>query len=507
VIHDGFSRREFFGRVGRASGAFLASGAVLGSTAELLAAAGEPVATSGGLSEKKLEGVLADLVADLERKAPFATALYTEQSSLSVETQDREKSTTASPRVAGVVFRAFDGRSFQELATSEVTSDGLRKAARTLKGELQVLERPMWEMNPGEELAEGMSTSGYMPRQDIPLEVWRRRADAVHETVRGLDARIRSASVELNGFWYRSIYVSRNRRLRQSLLRMGLVVALFGQDAEARGRAFLRKRVQGGLASINFEPDDLQRLKKELSDTMGAGRVPPGAYRVVTAPPVTGLLAHESFGHGVEYDQFIKGRARAAQFLGKRVAPAGVQIWDDPGRDGQNGSYFFDDEGWSSSATQIVKDGEFVQPITDQYSAAIGKMRRTANGRRQDYSHKAYARMSNTFFGPGSTPAAEILAAAGDGILLDGFQSGMEDPHGWGIQLMCRTGHEFKSGELTGRVFSPVSVTGYVPDILGSITHISDSFALVPGNCGKGHKEFVPVSTGGPHLVLDVHLG
>jgi TldD protein len=172
-----------------------------------------------------------------------------------------------------------------------------------------------------------------------------------------------------------------------------------------------------------------------------------------------------------------------------------------------NGSYFFDDEGWSAAPTQIVKDGVYVQPLTDQYTAAVGKITRTANGRRQDYAHKAYSRMSNTFFGEGTTPAAEVLSAAGDGILIDGFGSGMEDPHGWGIQLVCRMGYEFKGGEFTGQVFAPVTVTGYVPDILESITHVGDRLSMVPGTCGKGHKELVPVAIGGPHLVFTAQLG
>jgi hypothetical protein len=27
------------------------------------------------------------------------------------------------------------------------------------------------------------------------------------------------------------------------------------------------------------------------------------------------------------------------------------------------------------------------------------------------------------------------------------------------------------------------------------------------GNCGKGHKEIVPVASGGPHLLLTARLG
>ncbi|MBU1877953.1 MAG: TldD/PmbA family protein, partial [Chloroflexi bacterium] len=58
----------------------------------------------------------------------------------------------------------------------------------------------------------------------------------------------------------------------------------------------------------------------------------------------------------------------------------------------------------------------------------------------------------------------------------------------------------------TGRVFSPVIATGYVPDILTSITAVGRDLKLGGGNCGKGDKEYVPVSSGGPHLRMKVRL-
>ncbi|UCE30048.1 MAG: NTP transferase domain-containing protein, partial [Burkholderiales bacterium] len=436
------------------------------ATLARLAEAAEPARTAGGFGVERLESLLTELVADLEKSAPYASALYTEASALQFEAQGDERRTDVPPVTAGVVFRAYDGRSFHEMATAVVTTDAMRRTVRRLKEEAGRKGRPLFAVGPGPELVESLSTPGYIPREEVSLDEWRGAAEETYEQLAGMDPRVRSTSVTVAGSWYRTIFVDRNRQLRQSIMRSGVRTMVFGSDGEARGRAFYGRRVQGGLAEARLGVEDVAKLTREFDKSFGAGRIPPGSYRVVLAPPVTGLLAHESFGHGVEYDMFIKGRARAAQFLGKRVAPEWVQIWDDPSYPGQNGSYFHDDEGWSATATQIVKDGVFVQPITDQYSAAVGKMKRTANGRRQDYSHKAYARMSNTFFGKGETPAGEILAAAGDGVLLDGFGSGMEDPHGWGIQLMCRMGYEFKEGELTGRVFAPITVTGYVPDIL-----------------------------------------
>jgi TldD protein len=184
-----------------------------------------------------------------------------------------------------------------------------------------------------------------------------------------------------------------------------------------------------------------------------------------------------------------------------------VNIFDDPSRSGSYGSYFFDDEGALSSPTQIVENGVFRRGITDLYSANALGIPRSANGRRQDYSRKTYARMSNTYFGPGTSTLDEMVAQVDQGIYLDKWSSGMEDPQGWGIQVTCRFGHEIKNGKITDRVFAPIGVSGYVPHVLQSITAVSKVVDLDGGSCGKGHKETVPVSSGGPHLLLRARLG
>lgn len=84
----------------------------------------------------------------------------------------------------------------------------------------------------------------------------------------------------------------------------------------------------------------------------------------------------------------------------------------------------------------------------------------------------------------------------------------MEDPKNWGIQLMVGMAREIKDGKFTGKVFSPIVMSGYVPDLLKSITMMSDEVELCGlGMCGKGHKEWVKVSDGGPYIKAKIRLG
>ena len=94
------------------------------------------------------------------------------------------------------------------------------------------------------------------------------------------------------------------------------------------------------------------------------------------------------------------------------------------------------------------------------------------------------------------------------GFLIDSAESGMEDPKNWGIQCIANVGKEIKDGKLTGNIFSPIIITGYVPDLLKSISMISSEFGTSgTGYCGKGYKEWVKVSAGGPYIKCKARLG
>ena len=88
------------------------------------------------------------------------------------------------------------------------------------------------------------------------------------------------------------------------------------------------------------------------------------------------------------------------------------------------------------------------------------------------------------------------------------MDSGMEDPKHWGIQCIVSRGYEIIDGKLTGKVISPVIMTGYVPDLLGSISMASTDYeSHGNGACGKGHKEWVKTVDGGPYLKAVAKLG
>ena len=489
------TRRDFLVRGGIALGGVC----IAGSLAERILLGGTADAADAAFPGSLLDD-LAGAVEQLQRVAPYASALYVSTGGVTIS-RDRngKRVSEAGFPSQGVSLRAFDGVSFHEAAVSSTSRDALASAVKRLKAELG-RPAPRHHVEPLPALRRSWTTEMKEPVANVPLAERMARVDHEFDRVNLDDPRVRSVRVQTDTVETRRVFVDRTRRLSSARTIVSHTAFAFGFDHGKPGFAIARTHGQGGLEIAHLDDAAIEKLKKDLGESFGAEPMPPGEYEVVFAPPVSGLLAHESFGHGVEMDQFVKDRAKAREFLGKPVASKIVSLVDDPSLAGARGSYPFDDEGVLAQPTTIIENGTFVQPLTDLMSATWLGTARTPNGRTQGWDRKVYARMSNTFIARGTSEVGEVMESLKDGMYLEGFRNGIEDPQGWGIQFTASTAREYRNGKPTGRLFSPVTVTGYVPEILSNITMVANDFALEAGTCGKGDKEFVPVTSGGPHL-------
>ena len=304
------------------------------------------------------------------------------------------------------------------------------------------------------------------------------------------------------------LFISENRELSQNYSWVnGSLVAIYREhDKVVQTFASANyHRVADVLAELPTKQEGLLHTAHCLTL---AGPIEPGVYDVITDPTITGLIAHEAFGHGVEMDQFVKDRALAKEYVGKYVASPICNMRDGAASTLSAASYFFDDDGVLAGDTQIIKDGVLVAGISDLASATQLGTAPTGNGRRESTRRKAYARMTNTFFEKGTDKLEDMIASIDHGYMLFETDNGMEDPKNWAIQCVAQYGIEIKDGKLTENYVSPVVMSGYVPDLLKSISMISDDFVITgTGSCGKGYKEWVRVSDGGPALKVKVKLG
>lgn len=319
---------------------------------------------------------------------------------------------------------------------------------------------------------------------------------------------ILNAFVALSTVEVSKLFVSYNRELDQNYTWInGVIFAVYRENDKVvqvreLENAHNMSSVMAGL------PGRIDALVKKAHYMTLAKPIVPGVYDVITAPSITGLIAHEAFGHGVEMDQFVKDRALAKQYVGKYVASPICNMKDGAASALSAASYFFDDDGVLAGDTQIIKDGILVTGISDLASATQLGTPPTGNGRRQSTRRKSYTRMTNTFFEKGADKLEDMIASIQHGYMLFETNNGMEDPKNWAIQCVAQYGIEIVDGKLTENYVSPVVMSGYVPDLLKSISMISDDYEIIgAGACGKGYKEWVRVSDGGPALKARVKLG
>ena len=304
------------------------------------------------------------------------------------------------------------------------------------------------------------------------------------------------------------LFLTENRDLSQSYVYSeGTVVAVANRD----GRTQTGYEGVSGLCGPELFSQLEEKAEKSVAtalELLDAGPIEPGEYEIITTPEVSGLIAHEAFGHGVEMDMFVKNRALGREYFGKRVGSDLVTMHEGALCAEDVTSYAFDDEGTLAGDVTEIENGILRNGICDALSALRLGVAPTGNGKRENFEHKVYTRMTNTIFESGKDSLEDMIASVQYGYLLEGVESGMEDPKHWGIQCIIKLGREIRDGKLTGKVVAPIIMTGYVPDLLGNISMCSPHREVFgTGGCGKGYKEWVKVSDGGPYLKTKARLG
>lgn len=473
------------------------------------------VAISQYLTARK--PLLKELVARLSRRFGYVSVLGTDTTGKNFSVQKTGISVTDSIWTErGFVVRVHNGMNYAEYSFNELNEETLDALVEDITMKLQdprsmlpslvnIGRYPVIEEEPVEKSFRGKVK--ILPGEVSSEQKLKRMAGMMNNALSLspllVDVRVRYEEVHLS-----KIFLSEKKDLEQSYIwSQGYVFAIARRDKNTR----YSYRGFSGLKGVELlaEMEEAYgRVVSAAEKLLDAEPVDPGVYEVICSPEIAGLIAHEAFGHGVEMDMFVKKRAKALEYLGKPVASELVTMHDGAAAAGHVSSYLFDDEGVLASDTVIIDKGELKTGISDLLSALKLGTKPTGNGKRESFERKAYARMTNTFFAPGKDRLEEMIASIKHGYLLDGTMSGMEDPKNWGIQCLILRGEEIIDGKLTGKIVSPVIMTGYVPDLLKAISMVSGDLEFFgTGYCGKGHKERVKVSDGGPYIKTKARLG
>ena len=466
-----------------------------------------------------IKPALKRLVGLLGQDYDYVSVLATDSKGLSVRISQRARSVSSETMTTerGVVVRLGKDGQYREFALSDFDADKVEETANRIRAELAAQQALL------DQMSVQPYVTGRLPDEPLTLFVEKETAElpetadvkalvekltAISDRGMTMDEHMIECLANAQSTHISKLFLTANRDLSQSYVYSeGVVVAVMNKDGQ----------VQNGYEGISglCGPELFDRLGDKLEhavstarELLSAGRIEPGEYEVITTPEVSGLIAHEAFGHGVEMDMFVKNRALGRDYIGKRVGSDQVTMHEGALCAEDVTSYAFDDEGTLAGDVTEIDRGILKSGICDALSAPRLGTVPTGNGKRENYAHKVYTRMTNTLFDAGDDKLEDMIASIKHGYLLEGSESGMEDPKHWGIQCIVKLGREIVDGKLTGKVVAPIIMTGYVPELLGNVTMRSQkSEVFGTGGCGKGYKEWVKVSDGGPYLKTKARLG
>lgn len=458
------------------------------------------------------QGALRKLVDRLKKDYPFVSVLGKHVTGKTIMVTTRKKSVgDTMEKQCGFVVKLFNGKTYAEYSFSDIDENRIEELVKEIEASVtfpeELLEQharlaPMADEPLKKDFRRPVEGRAYSTDEAIQL------LDGLRQRIEKFDERIVQAMAALSYYETSAVFVSPSRELTQNYTWINLATMGVAKEGDTIRQ---NRAVVGGnsfeQAFVDIEKE-LEPMCQTLIDLLHAEMIEPGIYEIITEPSITGLIAHEAFGHGVEMDMFVKNRAKSREYLGKPVASPLVEMHDGAAATYSCASYFFDDDGVLAHDTLIIKDGILQTGISDAVSALQLGTEPTGNGRRESFARKAYTRMTNTFFVPGTSTVEEMIASVKHGYLLCQTDNGMEDPKNWNIQCVCAYGREIVDGKFTGKIVAPVVMSGYVPDLLMSISMVSKDFVILgSGHCGKGYKEWVTVSDGGPYLKARCKLG
>jgi TldD protein len=240
------------------------------------------------------------------------------------------------------------------------------------------------------------------------------------------------------------------------------------------------------------------RVAAEAVELLTAVPCPTLETTLVIGGSQLALQIHESCGHPIELDRVLGSEASYAGMSFLTLEKRGnfrygsplVNVVADATVPGGLGSFGYDDEGVPARRTAIVKEGIFVDYLTNRETAPVLGPDTRSNGtaRAQSWSNIPIIRMTNINLLPGASSLAEMLATTADGLFLDTNRSWSIDDRRINFQFTAEYGRLIKDGKLGAVVKNP-TYTGKTPAFWGSCDAIAgESEWQMWGtpNCGKG---------------------
>ncbi|HEO65773.1 MAG TPA: TldD/PmbA family protein, partial [Spirochaetes bacterium] len=283
----------------------------------------------------------------------------------------------------------------------------------------------------------------------------------------------------------------------------GLALNAMAKDGMNVQRGFYTDAGYHGFEVVEGKEKECEEICKNACDLLKADSFEKGTYKVLLDPRISGVFAHEAFGHLSESDFLYENPAMQEMMaLGREFGFDKLNIIDDATMPGLAGYVPYDDEGVQGKRKYLIKEGKLNSRLNSRETAFQLGEELSGNARSLTPLYPPIVRMTNTFIDQGDMNREELLSMMGDGVYCVDYTGGMTN-----LEMFTFTAgraYEVKNGKI-GRLLRDVVLTGNVFQTLKNIKGIGNDLEHFGGlgGCGKGGQNGLPVTVGGPHIYVE----
>jgi TldD protein len=231
--------------------------------------------------------------------------------------------------------------------------------------------------------------------------------------------------------------------------------------------------------------EDAVASAKQAQEKLKAPGVKPGKYDLVLDPAHLWLTIHESVGHPLELDRVLGYEANYAgtSFAtldklksGFRYGSDKVTLFADKTQPGSLGAVGYDDEGVATKRWDLVKDGILVnyEKIRDQ-AHIVGQSESDGCCYADSWASVQFQRMPNVSLAPGKDKLSpdEMVKGVENGIYIVGDGSFSIDQQRYNAQFGGQLFYEIKDGKIT-HMIEDVAYQMRTPEFWNSCVAVCD---------------------------------
>ena len=418
----------------------------------------------------------------------------------------RTKSLTALME-SGCGIRAFMGGAWGFAVTNSLAKGALKEAATSAVGMARAAQAKAKTKFGIRDVDAVRATERYPCKErpsDVPMEEKVKFALTLDKDMSRKDSRIGSTNAKYDDAEIERVVANSFG----TLVRSEEVWAIAACSAFARSEGIMQ-RGHAAFGSVGgyelMRTSDAGKLGDDAASQalrlLESKPVPAGNFTVVLDGKMTGMLAHEAFGHACEADGIMASSSVLEGKLGQKVADERISLIDDPTIENTFGYFSIDWEGVKAKKHVLIEHGILKGYLHNIETSSRMNVEPNGSSRAQTFSGTPIIRMSNTYIGKGSTKKEELISSLKSGLLIQGAQYGYVEPAKGQFMFKCDEAHEIRKGEI-GQRYRDASISGLILEVLNNVVAVGDDFLLGdPGYCGKGGQS-ARTTDGGPHLCV-----